>query len=293
MAERIELARAHLSAQHWEQAIRHLEDALAIERATNRDAVRPLLEQAQHGQAESLLEAAHLAIVHKDSANALQRLRAYAVHPQASDLQRARLLRTDLERATSSKEAARFLAHLSQDALTLFDKDGQITEDDGLHTDGAREIFKDTLRRHLANEMRKRQAQREMQRLAAERRTAERARQIARLRKTPVFRDLSAFAARTLALHREQQQTAQRQEKDFAQLFEQLGVNDKEEQATIRAELLAGESPESVQQSVERERTAIKRAYRTSPEFAAADRAAFERLVDEELNQLLKMVKES
>src|SRR6185437_9298074 len=112
VADRMELARAHLATQHWEEAIRHLEDAQAIERSTNREVIRPLLEQARRGQAAALLEAAGLAIVHKDAANALRLLHAYTVHPWATNLDRAHLLRKDLERATSSEEAAQFLAHL-------------------------------------------------------------------------------------------------------------------------------------------------------------------------------------
>jgi len=293
VADRMELARAHLATQHWEEAIRHLEDAQAIERATNREVIRPLLEQARRGQAEALLEAAGLAIVHKDAANALRLLHAYTVHPWATNLDRAHLLRKDLERATSSEEAAQFLAHLSEDALALFDKHGQLTEDAGLHTDGARQIFKDTLRRHLRKEMQHRQARREVERLAVERRAAEHARQIARLRAMPAFREVSAFMAQTLDHHHERQQTAQRQEADLAQLFQQLGVNDTKEQAAIRADLMGNEGQTNIAESVVRQRAAIKHAYRSSPAFNAADRALFDRLVDEELDKLLKMLKQS
>jgi hypothetical protein len=293
VTDRIELARAHLAAQHWEEAIRHLEDARAMERATNREEAASLLERAKRGQAESLLEAARVALAHKDSANALRLLHAYEVHPWAADLDRAHLLRKDLERATSSEEAVRLLAHLSEDALALFSQHDRLAEDDGLHTDGAREIFKDTLRRHLRKEIQRRQARRELQRLTAERRAADRARQIARLRATPAFRDLSTFIAQTLTLHHEQQQIARRQEADLAQLFQQLGVNDEREQAALRADLMESEGGTNLVESVDRQRAAIKRAYRSSPAFDTADRELFDRLVDEALDNLLKMLKPS
>src|SRR5579859_7436502 len=121
---KIETARAHLVAQHWNEAIRHLEDALAVERATNGGEARPLLDQARHGQADALLESATLAIARRDSADALRLLRAYAVHPQATEQERARLLHKELRRATDHEEAARLLARLSDDALALFAQQG-------------------------------------------------------------------------------------------------------------------------------------------------------------------------
>jgi hypothetical protein len=288
VADKIATARAHLALQHWDQAIYHLEDALATEKATNRDEARPLLAQARQGQADALLEAADAAIARKDSARAFRLLRAYLAHPGAADPGRARRLREDLERATSEEEAVHLLEHLPDDALDLLARRGQLTEDDGLRTAGARAIFQDTLRRHLAKELRKRAAQHEIERLAAERRAAQRARRIARLRHTPAFRALSGFVAQTREQLREQEQSTQQQEAALAQLFQQLRVNDPTEQATIRADLLERGDRNDLAQLVDRQRAAVKRVYRSSPEYDADDHELFDQLVDRELDELLR-----
>ncbi len=136
VAGRIDIARAHMAAGDWAEAIRHLEDARDTQRASNRDEVLPVLDQAQRGQADALLEAAKLAIAHKDAVNALHLLQAYAAHPRGADLASAQFLREDLERATSSEAAAEVLASLSDDVLTVFARQGQLTRDDGLRSDG-------------------------------------------------------------------------------------------------------------------------------------------------------------
>jgi hypothetical protein len=293
VADHIATARARMAAQHWEESIRHLEDALAVERATNSEEAHPLLEEARRGQADSLLEAAELAIAHKDSTSALHLLRAYLAHPQATKPDRARLLLDDLERAISDDEAARLLAHLSDDALSLFTQRGQLTEEDGIHTVVAREIFKDTLRRILAKEVQKREARREIERLAEQRRAAERIRRIALLRATPAFRDLSAFVAQTREQLRDREQAARRQDAELQQLFQQLNVNDPAEQAEIRADLLGKGERAGLSAAVKRKRAEIKRAYRASPQFNAADAELFDQLVDEELDKLLKLLSSS
>ena len=286
---KIETARAHLVAQHWDAAIRHLTDALAVERATNRDEARLLLDQAHRGQADALLEAAKLAIARRDSADALRLLRAYAVHPQATELARARLLRDELRRATDNEEAARLLARLSDDALALCAQQGQLTEDGEWHSEGIREIFKDTVNRRLPHELKRRQAKQDFERRTAERRAAERERQIARLRDTPIFRAVVTFAAQTRDTYREQQQLSQRQETELRQLFQQLGVKDPQEQAAIRADLTGGEGVAALRKSIERKRAEFKQAFRAALECKDGDGPLFDQLVDAELNPLLTM----
>jgi hypothetical protein len=286
---KVETARAHLVAQHWDEAIRHLEDALTVERATNRDEARPLLDQARCGQADALLEAARLAIARRDSADALRLLRAYAVHPQATELERARLLNNELRRATDHEEAVRLLARLSDDALALFAQQGQLTEDGEWHTEGIREVFKDTVNRRLPQELKRRQAKQEFERRTAERRAAERERRIARLRETPTFRDVVAFAAQTRDAYREQQQLSERQQMDLRQLFRQLGVKDPQEQAAIRADLMGGDTLATLRKSIERKRAEFKRSFRAAPDFTEGDRPLFDQLVDAELNPLVAL----
>jgi hypothetical protein len=288
VAAKIQTARAHIALQHWDQAIHHLEDALALEWATNREDAQSLLEQARKSQADALLDAAGIALAHKDATAALRLLRAYLAHPQASKQERAQLLCEELVYATSDEEAARRLEHLSDDTLALFGERGLLTEDGVLRTAGAREIFKETLRRNLGKEVEKRQAKREAAHRAAARRAAERARQTARLRDTRAYRALTAFISQTLAQARVRRQLALRQETALTQLFQQLGVNDAGEQAKLRASLIDRAGPDSLAESVDRQRAEIKRAYRASPEFDEANRGLFDELVDQELDDLLK-----
>jgi hypothetical protein len=286
--EKLATARGYLREQHWNEAIHELEIALEVEDATNGDVVYPLLKEARHGQAEALLEAACIALEYRRLDDTKFLLRAYLAHPQASRTGRARLLSEDLKRALSNEEAARLLARLSDEELSVFAEKGQFTVDDGLHTEATRFFFHKTLRRNLAKELRKRQAQREVARLAAERRAAERAQRIARLRTSPAFHSLTTFLARTVEQLRDQHQIASRQEAELQALFQQLGVTKAAEQKQIRNDLLDRQSPDDIRDQVECKRAEVKRAYRNDPQFAPADGDLFDQIVDEEVDTFLK-----
>jgi hypothetical protein len=285
--DKIATARGYLREQHWNEAIRELGCALEVEGATNGDTVHPLLEEARRGQAEALLDAAGIALSYGRLEDAQRLLRAYLAHPQAVRLDQARLLRDDLERALSDEEAARLLARLSDEALRIFADKGQLTVDDGLHTEAARFFFQETLRRNMAKETRRREAQREVARLTAERQAAEHARRIARLRATPAFHSLSSFLSRTREQLRDQQQLASRQEAELRVLFQQFGVKDPAEQEQIRADLLDRRTPADLREQIERKRTEVKRAYRNEPQFNRADGKLFDQLVDQEVDKFL------
>lgn len=288
--DQIAAARLGMSEQHWADAIRKLEDALDVEIATNREEARHVLAEARRGQAESMLEAAGIALAHRQTDDALRLLRSYLALPQAEHLDRARSMRDDIERALSDDEAVRLLERLSDEALTVLHDKGQLTEDDGLHTAAAHAIFLDTLRRNTAREVRKREARREVARLTEERRAAEKARRIARLRATPAFHALTAFLARTLEQSRAQEQIAQRQEAELGELFQQLGVKDAAEQQQFRADFLSSDERPNIREQVERKCAEVKRAFRDSAEAQAADRELFDQLVDQEVEAFVKML---
>jgi hypothetical protein len=290
VTEKIALARAHLAEQKWNEAIRQLEDALAVDQASNREEARSLLEEVQRGQAESLLKMAREALARQQTENAHHWLEAYLAHSHAQNVEEARLLRADLERAVSDEEAARVLARLSDAELSVFQKDGHLTVRDGLHSLATRAIFQQTLRRNVPRELKQRQAQREADRLARQLHAAEHARHVARLRQTRAFQSLTAFVSQTLSLTSAQQQATRQQEVELQVLFAELNVNDPAERAEIRANLTGGDDRLSPRQSAERKRTEVKRAYRDSDEFASADRALFDQLVDEEVDRLLKLL---
>jgi hypothetical protein len=288
--DKIAAARLLLTEKQWDEAIRRLEEALDIENATNRDAVRPVLEEVQCGQAETLLEAAGHALTHRHTDEALRLLRAYLAHPQATHLDRARSLRDELERALSEDEAARLLGRLSDEALAVFAEKGQLTVDDGMHTVATRAIFQETLRRNLPAEQRKREAQHEVSRLTAKRRAEEKARRIADLRATPAFHALSTFLAQTQEQWREEQRLATQQDVEMNELFQALGVNDAAEQQQIRADLAGRQTPAALREQIERKRAEIKNAYRKGPDFNPADAVLFDQLVDQEVDKALKML---
>lgn len=290
VADRLATARAHLDARHWNEAIHHLEDALTIENATNREEVHALLAQVRRSQADDLLDAAELAVQRKDVAAAFRLLRAYLAHPHAARLDRGRRLHDDLERATSDAHADRVLARLSDDALKRFEQNGQLNAKEGMTTAGARAIFRDTLRHRLPEELRRRQAKREGERLAAERHAAQREKRIAELRKTPTYRALTAFIARMHKTLEERQELSHRQEAALGLLLRQLRINDPREQAKIRGNLLENEDRAELAEAVHRQRAEIKHTFRTAPEHNAADDALFDRLVDRELDDLLEAI---
>lgn len=287
---KIAAARVLLIGQHWNEAIRELEDALDIEGAANRDAVHPVLAEARRGQAEALLDAAGIALARRRPNDALRLLRAYLTHPQAGDLERARKLREELERAISDDAAMRFLAGLSDETIIVFAEQGQLTVDDGMKTILTRSLFQQTLRRNLASELRKRQSQREVARLTTARRAADRAKRIAHLRDTPVFRSLSAFLARMQEQMREQQQLAAQQDAELRGLFQGLGVTDISEQEQIRADLLDRQTPADLREQIERKRGEVKHAYRKEPDFDRSNAELFDQLVDQEVDMFLKML---
>ncbi len=291
--EKIATARGHLGTQHYTEAIRELEDALDMEDATNGDIVYPWLEEARRGQAEGLFDAAEIALAHRRLDDVQRLLRAYLAHSQARRLDRARLLADDLQRALSDDEAAGLLARLSDEELSVFAEKGQLTVEDGLHTEAGRLMFQETLRRNVAKEVRKRAAQREVARLTAKRQAAERAQRIARLRCSPPFQSLTTFLARTLEEFRQQQQRSSRQESELQTLFKQLGVNRPEEQQQIRADLLDREPPASIREQIERKREAVKRHFRNQPHYNPADAELFDRLVDQEVDKSLTMLPSS
>jgi hypothetical protein len=288
--QKIAAARLQLHKQHWNDAIRELEDARDVEGATNGNLIDPVWEEARRGQAEALLDAVGIALTHRHPGDALRLLRAYLAHPQAGRLDRARLLFDELERALSDDEAAQLLATLSDEALTVFVEKGQLTVEDGPHTETIRAFFQETLRRNVAKEMRKREAQREVARLTEEHRAADRTRRIARLRNSPAFHSLSTFLAQTQEQFREQQQLASRQEAELENLFRGLGVKDAAEQEQIRTDLLDRQTPSRIREQIERKRAELKRAYRNDTQFHRADGELFDQLVDQEVDKFLKML---
>jgi hypothetical protein len=290
VAARAEAARAHLARGDWDEALRLLRDALAVDGARDRDALHPLVRQAGEGQAGALLESARAALARRDVGRARDFLRAYAAHAHAPDPAAAARLRADLDRATDDGEARRLLGRLSDESLAFLAAGGPPVEGDWDGDEAVRPVFVDTLRRNLAGEQRRREARREAGRLEALRREEERARREARLRGTPLFRRLLAFTASARARLAEEEQLALRRGQALDQLFRQLDVQSPAERDRIRAGLTADRraAREAFAEAVNRTRAEFKQAFRRSDDFSPDDAGAFDHLVDRELDALLR-----
>jgi hypothetical protein len=269
VAARVEGARAHVQRQEWDEAVRLLEEALAVQRATATEEARQLLLQARRGQAEALLEGARAAAGARDVPRALDRLAAYLAHPQAADKEGATRLQAEISRALSGPEALRCLAGLSDEALAGLAR-GDAPE--GLADAAVRDLFADTLRRHLPQEL----ARRAQLRAAAARREEQ-------LRQSPAFRELARFVRAELRQRQAQEELARKQRRALALLPEQLNVTDPAELKRLRA----GGDREAAAR-VARKRAEARRAFRREPGHDAADAEAFDRLVERELAALAR-----
>jgi hypothetical protein len=289
VAARVETAEAHLAHGEWDQALPLLHEALAAEKARNRDLVPPVLLRAQRDQATALFERARAALDRKDGPAALALLRAYREDPHAPDPEAAACLQEDLEQAMNDAGAVQLLSRWSDASLTLFVESGWLDAEDWVGDAAAGEVFKDTLRRHLAAEKRKREEQRALRRREEERRMGKRAAQEARIRSSAAYRDLVAFLAASREELAEEGQLAGRRERALEQFLSQIPVADDTEREGIRARLTAErrEANRAFADLVARRRAEIKQAFRRV-DFDPDDAAVFDQRVDQEMDALLK-----
>jgi hypothetical protein len=284
-AQKVEAARAALAAGRPEEAIALLEAVQAAAGADRDVEGEALLYQARQKQAEALFRAAGAALARKDGAAAGRLLRAYLAHPQAAERGGARALLAELDLAQSQREAKAVLARLSDAELLALAGGGELPGHDRLRTPGARELFKDTVRRSLAGEQWRREERRRAARLA-------RARLEGGLRRTPAFDRLLAFTADVRRRLAEEKALAARQEQALARLFEQVEVAGTAERQRIRARLHPEGSPRrQLAARVARQRTESKRDFRSSGRPGLAEAALFDELVDRELDALLAQIK--
>jgi hypothetical protein len=266
-AAHVEAARALLQRQEWDEAARLLEEALAVQHATATEEARQLLLQARRGQADVLLEGARAAAGAKDVPRALELLAAYLAHPQAADKESATRLEAAINLALSGPEAVRYLGGLSDEALARLARGGAPEAPVDV---AVRDLFAETLRRHLPQE----QARRAQLRAA-------RARRQEQLRRSPAFRELARFVRAELRDRQAREELARKQARALALLPAQLKLTDPAELERLRA---AGGREE--QARVERKRAEARRAFRREPGHDAGDAETFDRLIDQELAAL-------
>jgi hypothetical protein len=272
VAARVESARAHLERREWDDAARLLEEALAVEHATATEEAQSALLQARRGQADGLLERARAA-AERDVTRALDLLAAYLAHPQAANKEGAAHLQAEINRALSGPAALRCLAAMSDAALARLER-GAAPE--GLTDPAVRDLFADTLRRHLPQELARRAQLR-----------AARADREAQLRLSPAFRELARFIRGEQRARQAQAELAGKQERALALLAGQLNVTDPAELEQLRAGGPGGrEEREALERRVTRKRDEVRRAFRREPGHDPIDVEAFDRLVEQELRAL-------
>jgi hypothetical protein len=274
--DKVEVAREHMASGRWDEAVGMLEEVRAdTEGGGQADALAGgLLLEARRGQAAALLAGARAAVAARQLTLARRLLGEYADHPQAADPEQGRVLRDELARAGSDEEAKRLLARLPEAQLERLAKTGALPDGLGGRDEDLRGLYKEALLRHLGAERR--------------RRAAGAAALQARLRAAPEVRELTAFLAEVRRKAKQEEELAARQEKALRQVFAQLGVNGAAEQEAVRAGLGAGRGKAALRDEVARKRVGLKKAFRQPRDRDPAEADAFDRLVDRELDDLLK-----
>jgi hypothetical protein len=327
VAEHVLRAQGHVSRQEWDQAVVALQSGLATGKATDLGKAQELLSQCRNAQVDALLETALGALRKEDLHQAASVLNNYLVSPLATRKERAALLLAEMDLAASDEHAVEILKHLPQSALAAVARREEMPGLDRISNEALRAIYAETLLRNLPNE-RKRRAALEEERVAqraAEQRAREektlreeavrrveerriqndRARHLARLRATPVFRELTE-AVTGIRKQLEEQHRFVQQDDDqlLATLLQGNGDKDPSEQLRIMKMLDERQQhqnrdecfklwQESVAEKVSVKRAHIKERFRTYQEFGKADWPIFDALVDRELDQLVEELNKS
>lgn len=274
VAARVGEARVELELGHRAAALALLQEALALEQATERDEALELLADIQRAEAVELLKAVEAALEVKAAARALELLQSYLDHPHAEKHDRALALRAELIRATSDDDAVVFLRGLPDATLVAFAKGETLPEVEQLADPRARAHYRDTLHRHLPAEW--------------QRREQAFARHLERVRSAPVFRELLEFVALTRRQHGGGRDTAREDQRLLGYLFDEFGVTDPTQRHALANDLGGGRrAMAGIEEAISQKRANAKERFRTYPDFDRADWELFDRAVDWELDQLL------
>jgi hypothetical protein len=315
VAAKVKRAQDHLQRREWDQATRLLKEALATEGATDLFCARAVLRQTQESQAAALLAEADGVLGQKDTARASKLLEAYLAHPGAVHKDQAESLLGDIQLATSDSRAVDLLTTLPEDAFDSFLVKGTLAELERVGNPSLRALYQETLRRNLARaqslrrEIRERQEQERLARAEAERRRAqqERARRDAKVRGTPVYRELTDFIARARKKDQDQRRALEGHEKKLLEASAFL-LNGNKQAANaavlsnnldrLRREQELEENSirrwkETIEEQISKTRASIKERIRTYRGFDAADWAAFDQIVDWDLDGLWKEINKS
>jgi hypothetical protein len=291
VAAKVETARARMTGRDFEGALQSLDDALATPDATRLDDARLMLLQARQGKANALLEGAAAAVARRNVAKARQLLQEYLVHPYADQRTKATLLLDELGRASADEDAIRLLATLTDEKLSAVAETGLLPEGEHLTDEGMRDLYRDTLRRHVPREQQARAARRDAAIAMDKKREREQVEREERLRVSARFLEVKAFAESVRKLTSTQRAQRQEQDRALEQFLNQTGVNNPAARENARQAIRAGRDGENAVLLVARRKAQAKKDYRQAKEYDPADEETFDSLVDQELDRLLAELK--
>ncbi len=268
---RLAQAEQMLANEQFDQAIQTLNDALAIEGATEREPVLALLQLAKERQARALLDQAERAVKEQQGPRARDLLQQYLEHPQATALDEARRLVKELTWAMSEPHAVAVLRHMDDNTLTRFIDGEALAPPRELTLPLTQTYFAGQVREYLPRERMRRE---------------DRARHEKRIRSTPLYREVNEY----LVQMRQQQQKKPpaRRARSTALLqllFRELGITSASEQRQY-LEMLVERDP-TVADQIAAQRTAFKTRVRALTQLDEAEREAFVELIDQLLDRLL------
>jgi len=274
VAAKVQGARELAAGREWNKAIGLLHKALATEDAANLTEARQMLTEVQRSRAAALLHGAETAVAVKDITQALTLVEAYLADPAAAEKDRATRLRHDLELATSAAKAGELLRLLPDDTLAAFATDGTLPALEQIAAGPLREVYAATLRTQLAPEQQRRTE-------AAREAKAEQQKREARIYNTPAFRELQDFVAVN-------QKASGNDPRLLAYLMKQLNITNSADQKKALADLTARGQGTNLTAQVARQRIVLKDRFRSYAGFDETDRVSFERMVDGELDKLVR-----
>jgi hypothetical protein len=200
------------------------------------------------------------------------------------------------DKATELDRARELLARARQPQLQALREQARRVE---LRQE-ADDVARDAERQRTEQRVREEETrQEEAQRRAEKRRLKEALRQqVARIGKTPVFRELEEFAAAIRKEQQEHQRQSQEQDKELLDaLFQKAGKRDAGHKERVRKLLMQRNVSnidanalrrwkDGVAKRISRKRAEVKERFRTYAEFGKADWPVFDREADQVLDQL-------
>jgi hypothetical protein len=276
VCRKVKVAQTLLAAKRWDEATAVLQDALATADATDLSSADHLLAQVGPARIANLAGEAKDAMQKQDPVRARNLLLAYLDEADAPEKDGAFFLLCDLDRAASPTMADEVLRQVSDQELNAFARGGEVPAFHRFTDPALQAIFARTLMTRMVAECQRREDLRKDQ----ERRQA-------RIRATPAYQELLRFSDAI----RQSRTRTETNPRLVAYLFQDLNITDAAEQAKTMAELTGPPAEAaSLQQSIARERIALKERLRSYEGFDQADRESFEQMVDQQLDLLTKEV---